>query len=202
MNKLPENFVVIDLETSGLNPGRHSILKIGAIDAAGRNFYRRCQAVRRNGSLKRLFGAPRYRYEEEALEVNGIAADDLDVGMPIGDAIGDLAAWLTDRYPKWLMGGKNPQFDYNFLLAYWPWSVWPMSDLISRRTIDLHQVVYALNFHRWEDFLTPGFKTSQLYRDYDIEPEPRPHYASAGARHTMMCFKRILCKNFEEGGLR
>ena len=51
MSELPGNFVVVDIETTDLDPERGSILEIGAVTTSGRVFYRRVPAKRKHNLL-------------------------------------------------------------------------------------------------------------------------------------------------------
>lgn len=183
MRKLPENFVVIDLETTGLDPEACGILEIGAVDASGRRFYRRVALERGR------------RVEWQALDCNGIDPLDLGAGVSIDTAMAGLAQFLrAGSGPRWIMGGKNPQFDYGFLKAHWPEGVIgvPLSEVISRRCVDLHSLVYGNALINGDDMADPDFSTDDLYKQYDLQPEPMPHNALRGALHEMEGFCRVL----------
>lgn len=187
MNHFSENFVVIDLETTGLDPEQCGILEIGAVDAAGRRFYRRC-AIDRG-----------CRVDWPALECNGIDALDLGGGIPVQHALCNLFMWLgasgkCGYLGRWIMGGKNPQFDYSFLRANWPTGEIgvPLSDVISRRCVDLHSLAYGMALRSSWDMTGDDFSTDHLYDAVGLGPEPKPHNALRGAVHEMEGFRRIL----------
>ena len=190
MKNLPDNFVVIDLETTGVpdedtKVSELSILEIGAVDASGRRFYRRVAM----GRGRKVQGG--------ALRCNGIDPLDLGCGVSLVDAIDELAGWL--RAPaesrRWIMGGKNPLFDYSFLAANWPRRVdsVQLGDLISRRCLDLHSIAYAWAFMAGDlDMAADDFSTDDIYSEFALSPEPKPHNALRGALHEMEGFKRLL----------
>jgi DNA polymerase III epsilon subunit-like protein len=183
MRKLPNNFVVIDLETTGLDPKACGILEIGAVDASGRRFYRRVALERGR------------RVDWPALECNGIDPLDLGAGVSIDTAMAGLAQFLrAGSGERWIMGGKNPQFDYGFLKAHWPEGDIgvPLSEVISRRCVDLHSLVYGNALVNGDDMAAPDFSTDDLYAQYDLQPEPMPHNALRGALHEMEGFCRVL----------
>jgi DNA polymerase III epsilon subunit-like protein len=183
MSEFPKNFVVIDLETTGLDPERCQILEIGAVDAAGRRFYRRCAITR---------GC---RVDWPALECNGIDALDLGEGIHVGEALCDLMGWLlgNPQINRWIIGGKNPEFDYRFLRANWPDpNLSQFKEVISRRCVDLHSLVYGMALRSGWDMTADDFSTDDLYRSLGLEPEPKPHNALRGAIHEMEGFRRVL----------
>jgi hypothetical protein len=187
MTEFSEKFVVIDLETTGLEPDTCSILEIGAVDARGRKFYRRVAMDRGR------------RVMWPALECNGIDALDLAEGMPVQHALCNLFMWLgsagkSGYTGRWIMGGKNPQFDYSFLKANWPTGDIgvPLSEVISRRCVDLHSLAYGMALRSGWDMTADDFSIDNLYRSIGLEPEPKPHNALRGAIHEMEGFRRVL----------
>lgn len=97
-------FVVFDLETTGLDPGRHEIIEIGAI------------RVSQNGSLQERFQTlvkPRNGIPKEITELTGISRTMVErKGQPLGDALRAFAAFIK-RTP---LISFNADFDMAFLL--------------------------------------------------------------------------------------
>ena len=183
MNKLPENVVVIDIETTGLDPKTCGILEIGAVKASGERFYGRVALGRGR------------RVESGALECNGIDPLDLGGGLSVKSVMENLYLWLRDSNSfKWIMVGKNPQFDYGFLQASWSDKLrMKLSDVICRRTIDLHTIAYVAALKTGSDITHKNFSTDFLYKNLiGMDPEPKPHNALRGALHEMQCLKGLL----------
>lgn len=187
MNTLPKNFVVIDLETTGLDASACAILEIGAAMGSGRSFYRRC-AIERGR-----------RVDWPALQCNGIDPLDLGLGVSIESALCDLFRWLDGGNTRWIMGGKNPQFDYGFLEANWPTgSVGVLlREVISRRCVDLHSLAYGHAMREGIDMAADGFTTDQIYSTLGMDKEPMPHNALRGALHELEGFRRLLLDDAE-----
>jgi hypothetical protein len=187
--EFPKNFCVIDLESTGLPDKRTpvesiGVLEVGAVDAHGRRFYRRVAMAR--GRI----------VQQGALECNGIDPLDLGVGVSIEEALCDLFAWLAaDGYSgRWILGGKNPQYDYSLLNANWPEGTIgvPLHESISRRCVDLHSLAYGMALRSGWDMSADDFSTDDLYRSLGMEPEPKPHNALRGALYEMEGFRRVL----------
>lgn len=185
--KLPGNFVVLDLETTGLDPAFGGILEVGAVDTAGRCFYRQVRLERGT------------RVDWPALECNGIDPLDLGTGVSIEDALCDLSAWLSGGSKRWIMGGKNPQFDYTWLGANWPKGVLGVGigEVISRRCIDLHSLAYGYAIELGIDIAGEDFSTDDIYKQLGLQKELSPHNALRGAAHEMEGFRRLLVEGVE-----
>lgn len=184
---LPKNFVVLDCETSGLDPARHALLSVGAVTASGREFYREC-----------LFDETR-EVDPAAMAVNGInlaltSADDV---WP-EQAVLELLAFLREEHDgKWLHGGKNPKFDRDFLhLAAGPALQEQLGTTLSRRTIDVHSWAYLWAFGHGIDCTAPEFCTDVIYAHLGFAPEEKPHQALRGAQHAMAIFRALATASF------
>lgn len=186
---LPENFVVIDVETTDFDERRGGLLEIGAADASGRCFYRRVRLERDRW------------VEGSALAVNGVDPLDLAEGIPFEEALCDLCVWLSGGSKRWIMGGKNPQFDYAWLKEYWPAGVLGLEigAVLSRRCIDLHSLAYGYALELGLDMAADGFTTDDIYAELGINKEPVPHNALRGAQHEMEGFRRLLVEGVEHG---
>jgi len=168
--------LILDIEASGTNYEKHSIVSIGAFDLANpdQRFYGECQI---------WDGA---HVMDDALVVNGFTREE------ILDATKLTEAELTVQFLEWTehvsdrtITGQNPSFDRDMLRAATGragrnWS-------LAYRTLDTHTMCYM---HMLKRGLTPPqdaqHKRSALNLDVilqycGIPEEPQPHNALIGA---------------------
>ena len=178
--------LVVDVEASGTEPKKHSIVSVGALDLANptNRFYEECRVWE---------GA---HIMDEALEVNGFTKDE------ITDAKKQSEADLIHAFLHWSEGleertlaGQNVSFDRDFLKAaaeragHTDWQ-------FAYRTIDTHTLCYM-------HMVTHGTRPPVAHRrsalDLDavlnyvgIPAEPTPHNALTGALSHAECISRLL----------
>jgi DNA polymerase-3 subunit epsilon len=100
---LPQRFVVLDLETTGLDPAADEIIEIGAI------------RVNRDSDIHGTFTAlvkPIRHIPKKITEITGISQDMVDSeGEPLGEAIREFATFIEDLP----LVTFNAEFDMAFL---------------------------------------------------------------------------------------
>lgn len=97
----PENYVVIDLEMTGLSPKTHRIIEIGAVKV-------------KDSAIVQTFGTlvdPRRPIPGRVQELTGITDDMVRGQKEQDEAIAELLSFLGDD----LIVGQNVTFDYSFL---------------------------------------------------------------------------------------
>lgn len=179
--------IAIDIEASGTNPEKHSMLALGALDFDNpkNQFYAEC----------RLWDGA--HVEEDAMEVNGMTDDELRDPSKVSEAelVTSFVEWTKD-IRGWNLLSQNPAFDLNFVRAAchrahidFPFPV---------RTIDVHTLAYM---HMTLRGTTPPFSIekhgSTLNLDHvlsycGIPEEPKPHNALMGAKCHAECASRLL----------
>lgn len=183
-----KNFMIaLDCEMSGLDPVKHSILSIGAVDLENskRSFYGEC------------FLPENKTFQVEALAVNGFTEEQ------IFDKSKDSLKQLMEKFYEWLQGcsektlvGQNVSLDRAFLNTAFSETEVPFQ--FHYRVIDLHSVGCAM-------FLRDGrplnidegrikMSLDKIAEYVGLPEEPRPHNALTGATYNAEIFSRLVYK--------
>ncbi len=177
--------IIVDVETSGVSPEKHSLVSVGAIDFENpaNRFYEEC----------RIWDGA--HIEKDSLVVNGFTEEQITDPKKKTDreVVVDFLAWL-EEIPEKTIAGHNPSFDRDFLqaTAYRYHINWPLA----HRTIDLHSICYF-------DMIKRGMKIpnthghSALNLDailsyIGLKAEPKPHNALTGALVETESFGRLF----------
>lgn len=177
--------IVLDVETTGLDPRRHSIVEVGAIDfdCPGNYFNERCQI---------WDGA---EIDFNALYINGLTRDEIQDKAILNqkELISRFSSWMNNIEDK-TIAGQNVDFDMEFLnessrrcgLNFTP----------GKRKVDQHSIVYAHFLKRnIKPPLKDGFSdlNSDLIMNYvGLPSEPKPHRAINGAKFEAEALSRLL----------
>ena len=161
--------IVLDVETSGIDPQVHGLLSIGAVDTeTGESFYADCRL-----SEDRTFTSI-------ALGINGRTPESLYIGPHDVTISQDFRAWCESR--NCLVGGQQVgSFDLLFLREVFGRAglPWPFG----YRCVDLHSVAWA----KWGESLG----LDDILERLGLEKEPKPHNALTGAKLEAECFRRL-----------
>jgi len=178
--------IVVDVEASGTEPAKHSIVSLGALDFQNpsNRFYEECRV---------WDGA---HIMDEALEVNGFTKE--QITDPKKQAEADLIhAFLdwSEGVEERTLAGQNVSFDRDFLKAAaeraghtdWPFAY---------RTVDTHTLAYM---HMIRSGVQPPVAHRRSALDLDavlnyvgIPAEPTPHNALTGALSHAEVISRLL----------
>ena len=180
--------IILDVEMSGINPEKNSIVSIGAVDFKNpsRRFYGECKVWE---------GA---HITEEALSVNGYTKEKLldDTKQTAGELLQSFIDWagLCEEYT---LAGQNPGTDLWFLesTAFKFKIMWPFS----HRSFDLHTVCASHMIKRGIELPVMNNR-SNINSDFimkyvGIPTEPKPHIAINGAIYEAEAFSRLLYGN-------
>lgn len=169
--------IVLDIETSGLEPLQHSILSIGALDLKqpSNQFYGECRVW--EGSA----------IQDEALAINGFSLEDCYDSARADEAelITAFVAWATDRPQVRMLAAQNPSFDLEFVQAACIRA--GIECPFGKRTIDVHSLVWAHMQQHGAHAPLDAKLRSAINLDFalrycGIPEEPRPHNALTGAK--------------------
>ncbi len=179
--------IIVDVETTGVDPRKHSILSIGAIDFndPSSRFEIECSAF------------PGADYEEEALSINGHTKDDIfDTSKPSEEqAIREFAEWAK-KTTDHTFAGQNCYFDLDFVKAAAHRIHLDIS--LPKRIVDLHSVVWAHMTSRGMVVpVDPVHKRSAMNSDYiceyvGIPNEMGSHVGINGALWECEAFSRLF----------
>ena len=177
--------IVVDVETTGVDPQKHSLTSIGAIDFENpeNRFYAECKIFERA------------HVDPKALELTGMT--EAQITDPIKKTDREiLEAFIewTKTTPEDTIAGQNPSFDRDFLMAtaYRYHINWPFAF----RTIDLHSVAYSHLMQKGE--IPPTEKEhSKLDLDYivkycGIETKRGAHNAMEDTLLEAECLSRLI----------
>jgi len=170
-----QNMIILDIETTGLDPRRNCMLSLGAVDfATGKEFYGECSVY------------PESLFDDVAMEINGFKREDVLPGRKqrADDLYWEFVKWTIQFEGPKILGGHNiGSFDFLFLRelhnrAWFPkWS-------FGFRTVDLHSVAFSV--------LHESLSHSDICRRLGLQPEPKPHNALEGARSERNAFMELF----------
>lgn len=180
--------LVLDVEASGTEPWKHSIVSVGALDLANPSyrFYEECRV---------WDGA---HIMEGALAVNGFTRGEItdQKKMSEADLTHAFLAW-SEKLDDLTLAAQNVSFDRDFLRyaaeraghTNWPFSY---------RTLDVHSLAYA---HMIGRGVRPPFDKIKRHSALDLDQilnycgipqEPTPHNALTGALSHAEVISRML----------
>ncbi len=177
--------IVADMEASGLNYRKHSILSIGAIDFENpeRRFYDEC----------RIWDGA--KIQKDALAVNGFTEEECHdpKKQSLQELMEHFLQWVEETGDKTL-AGQNPSFDRDFIndsfsRAHISWH-------FSYRTLDLHTVCYMDMVRRGKEIPRKNNRVEMsldaILAYVGLPTEPKPHNGLTGAVMEAEAFSRLL----------
>jgi DNA polymerase III epsilon subunit-like protein len=178
--------IVLDIEASGTEPWKHSIVSIGALDFANtkNRFYGEC----------RIWDGAHIM--DGALQVNGFTKEQItDPKKPSeAELVREFLRW-TESVGERTFAGQNVSFDRDFLkyaaerAGHTNWS-------FSHRTIDTHTLCYMHMINRGlqppEDRIHhhSALNLDAVLNYCGIPEEPHPHNALTGA----LCHAEVVAR--------
>lgn len=184
--------VVVDVETTGLDPMLHGVIEIGAVALDA-------DSVSPIGEFHTLVRAEFWHaWSAGAEAVHGVprtVAESLDRPNEMM-ALGMFLEWVRtiSGGRRATLAGMNPGFDLGMLrgMAKRTEQEEALRRRISHRTLDLHTLAWA-----YARELDVARDPADLHSDgicelLGLEPEPKPHRALAGARWEAEAFAMLL----------
>ena len=183
--------IVVDVETTGLDPHRNSIVSIGAVEFENpaNQFYQECK-VRSCSEIS-----------DGALKINGFTRKEVaDIRKPtLIETMHNFLDWSGECREQTL-AGHNISFDRGFLEESLKHAnagndkarIWPFG----YRTIDAHTICYASHLMHG---IMPPLKDGKSNINLDVAlayvgmpSEPKPHNALTGAKVTAELLSRLV----------
>ncbi len=172
--------IIVDVETTGLDPIRNSILSIGAIDFENpeNQFYGEC-GIWKGASISKT-----------ALKINGFKMEQIKKNTKTpGELLSEFLDW-AGKIKSRKLGGYYTRFDYSFLKATADRFklTFPFSDDV----LDLHDIFcekMGINKSMYEGILL--FSLNEIMISLGMPPEPDPHNALRGAKYTAEGILRV-----------
>lgn len=180
--------LVVDVEASGVEAHKHSIVSLGALDLMNptNRFYMECRV---------WDGA---HISDEALEVNGFTKAQITDPSKASEAdlVHAFLKW-TENLSNRTIAGQNPSFDRDFVKYACEragHTAWPFA----HRTIDTHTLAYK---HMVDRGLVPpidpvhhrsALNLDAVLNYCGIPAEPEPHNALTGALSHAEVIARLL----------
>jgi len=177
--------IIVDIEASGIDPNKHCVVSIGAIDFSNPEdqFYEECKIFREA------------HVSEDAIPVAGFTEEEMRDPKKQTDSelIAKFISWALEKREH-TFGGQNPSFDRDFMQAAanrarldWPFAY---------RTIDLHSLCYM---HMVKRGITPpveknrsALNSTKIMEYVGIPSEPKPHNSLRDAKSAGEAISRLL----------
>jgi DNA polymerase-3 subunit epsilon len=163
-------FIVVDVETTGLDPRRDEIVSYAALPVE--------QGRVLAGAAVRSLVRPRTPPSASSIEIHGLLAADLATAPPVGEALAPLAAAMKGRIPVAHAAWVERAFLRDPLRA--------LGSRMPRRVVDTAVLWRLLSVLRAEG--DPGWcALSTVAAELDL-PAHRPHVAEGDALTTAQAF--------------
>ena len=177
--------IVVDMEASGLDPNKHSLLSIGAVEfeKPENQFYGEC----------RLFEGA--QVDPDALGINGFTEKQIvDQSRQKDEELVKAFIDWSNLCEEQTLAGQNVSTDRDFIRA--AAARYHMNWTFAYRVLDLHSVAY---FHHIKMGVKIPIKNKHSALNLDgisrycgMSDEPMPHNGLTGAKLEAECFSRLF----------
>lgn len=177
--------IVVDVETTGSDSLKHSIVSMGALDFKNpkNQFYEECR-IWEGAEVQKI-----------ALEINGFTEDDIrdPKKQSLETAVKKFISW-TETCANKTLAGNNTSFDRDFIFA--SLRMYNLSNSFHHRTIDLHSVCVADHYRKRITLPIENgvidLDTNKIFNYVGLPNEPEPHNALTGAMMEAEAFSRLF----------
>lgn len=181
---MKERLVVVDVETTGIDADKYSLVSIGAVKINDPNdtFYGECDIW------------PGAAIDSGALRVNGMKIEEITAGERQSEA--ELTKAFVDWLPKDpIMIAHNASFDRDFIDAACKRG--NINNPFGFRTLDVHTFVFMHLMRKGEN-IPKNLSLNNCLKSLGLPPEPNPHNALTGAQCEAQLFDKVLNYNGDE----
>ena len=180
--------IILDIETTGLNPERNSLVSIGAIDFYNptNTFYGECK-IKKGTKISKT-----------ALDINGFSVKELrdQSKQTVGDLVKSFSDWAQRSTSELILAGENVgRFDHKWLEhdAHANEIEW----IFGYRSVDLHSLTVMDHYQRGislpvKDNGVSALSLNKTLNYVGLPAEPEPHNALTGAKYEAEAFSRLL----------
>jgi len=177
--------IVVDIESTGVNSTKHSLVSIGAIDFSNpnREFYDECKIW--NGAS----------IMDEAMEINGFSEKEVqdENKRSEGEIVKAFLSWVGES-EEHTIAGHNVHFDLSFIQEACRRA--GIDFTLAHRLIDLHSISYFHMFRNKGEVprkkRRSALNSDKVMEYVGIPEEPKPHIAINGARWEAEAFSRLF----------
>lgn len=167
--------IILDVEASGIEPSKHSIVSIGALDLNDptNQFYDEC----------RIWDGA--HIEKEALAINGFTEEEINDPTKKTEAelIQAFVAWATDKPEERTLAAQNVSFDHEIVRQACMRA--KIDFPFAKRTIDVHTLVWTHMTLKGKippvEHQHSAISMTEALAYCGLPMEPKPHNALTGA---------------------
>ncbi len=177
--------LVVDIETTGINPQKNSIISIGAVNFKHpkKKFYSECKIF--EGAEINL----------ESLKINGFTKAEISFEnkdkKTLRNALIEFLDWVKEqRDSDAIIAGQNPSFDRDFLI--YTCERYQIRFPFTFRTIDLNTLTAFYIIKNNINTKINSLNTNRIYTLLGMPEEPNPHNALTGAIMEAEAFSRLI----------
>jgi DNA polymerase III epsilon subunit-like protein len=184
--------IVLDIETTGLDPAKHGIVSVGAVEleAPDNQFYAECRVSK---------DVP---IEQEAVDINGFSREAMrDASkQTVGSLLKNLLEWIQ-TCEEWTIAGHNVHCDIEFIdWAAREFDIEPLGHgrggVFHDRIIDTHSLVWMDLVQSGEDLPKDGkysdASSNFIFKYVGIDHERDIHNALEDAKLAAETISRLL----------